>query len=87
MTVLSDADAREALDRIWEVMQLPFDWSADTLDAIADVMGRAGYKQVDHDTMFAFEQRDLTWWAAAEDRYPRVCAEIRRRHTPRRPAA
>lgn len=43
---LSDGAARQALDEIHRVMTIPFDWSADTLDRIGEIMWDAGYRWV-----------------------------------------
>lgn len=82
MHVRCQCKALQRLDEIWEVMQMPFDWSPDTLDAIALVMQRAGYKQVDEDTMRPIEER-YGCWGELESELPVVAAVLRATHTPK----
>lgn len=72
------------LNQLWEVMQIPFDWSADTLDVIAGLMSAAGYDQIEEGNplQYAEYQRDVDSFDEFEERWPRVAAKLRATHTP-----
>ena len=70
------------LDQLWKILQLPYDWSPDTLDEIACAMGRFGYSQIPEEPMRTAEAKDIERWGELEARHPRVAQRLLERHTP-----
>jgi len=77
---------RATLDRIWEALQIPFEWSADTPETVCEIMHDAGWRQVDEDhAMIRAEyEHDAGSVAEVAERWPRIAAAARRDHTPPR---
>lgn len=56
MTAITGEQAYAALVRIHQAMSVPFDWSADTPEAVADVITSLGFKFPEENEVFEMEE-------------------------------